>query len=333
MEVLLGKNPHLFKANLHCHTTNSDGRMTPEMVKEEYKSRGYSVVAFTDHEHVVDNSHLTDGEFLAINGCEIAIKEEPTQSTMVKTDMRVVHLNFYAKRQGSCDTPCYNSVYDHFLKDEIRDRVSFSGEYERVYSHEGISEIIAEASRQGFLVSYNHPTWSLEDARHYLGYDGLFAVEIYNHGAVVNGLPDDEVVIDQMRRAGKRVFLTACDDNHNWARLDSPLSDSFGGFVMIDAEELSYQSIIEALERGDFYASCGPLIYSVTREGMCVTVKCSGARKISLISETRFSESAFAPEGEEIYEVSFILNKKNGAYRIKVTDIEGKRAFTQYFEL
>lgn len=333
MEKLLGKNGKFYKANLHCHTCNSDGRMTPEMVKEEYLARGYSVVAFTDHEHIIDNSHLTDGEFLAINGCEIAIKEFPRESTMVKTNMRVVHLNFYAKTPENLVTPCYNSVYDHFIKDEIRDKVKYEGEYERVYSGEGISEIIAEAAERGFLVSYNHPTWSLEDARHFTEYQGLFAVEIYNHGAAVLGLPDDEVVVDQMRRAGRRVFITACDDNHNWHKTDSPESDSFGGFVMIDAEELSYPAIISALERGDFYASTGAELHSIEREGNILTVKCAPAKKISLIRETRQAETVFAPEGELITRASFLLDEKNGGFRIRVTDGEGNRAFSQYYDI
>ena len=218
------------------------------------------------------------------------------------------------------------------MNDGIRDKVKYEREYERVYSHEGITEIIAEANRKGFLVSYNHPTWSLEDARHFTGYDGLFAVEIYNHGVSQMGLPDDEVVIDQMRRAGKKLWLTACDDNHNRTSLDSLESDSFGGFVMIDAPALSYTEIIGALERGDFYASCGPEIYSIDREGDKVYIKCSPASKIALIRETRKAEMAFASPGESISFAEFILDKANGAFRIKVTDSEGKRAFSQYYE-
>ena len=49
-----------FKANLHCHTNLSDGKWTPEQVKEEYKKRGYSVIAITDHEHLVSHNDLTD---------------------------------------------------------------------------------------------------------------------------------------------------------------------------------------------------------------------------------------------------------------------------------
>ena len=39
-----------YKANLHCHTTVSDGSITPEEIKNIYKGKGYSVVAYTDHD-------------------------------------------------------------------------------------------------------------------------------------------------------------------------------------------------------------------------------------------------------------------------------------------
>ena len=38
-----------YKANLHCHTTHSDGKLTPSQTREAYQAQGYSVVAFTDH--------------------------------------------------------------------------------------------------------------------------------------------------------------------------------------------------------------------------------------------------------------------------------------------
>ena len=42
-------NGRFYKANLHCHSTFSDGRFTVETIKEAYKSHGYSAVAFSDH--------------------------------------------------------------------------------------------------------------------------------------------------------------------------------------------------------------------------------------------------------------------------------------------
>ena len=73
MKILLDEKKGYLKANMHCHTTCSDGRLTPEEIKEEYKKRGYSVVAFTDHEVMVDQSHLCDETFLALNGYEMSL--------------------------------------------------------------------------------------------------------------------------------------------------------------------------------------------------------------------------------------------------------------------
>jgi len=38
-----------YKANLHTHTTESDGKETPEKVIFLYKNKGYSILAITDH--------------------------------------------------------------------------------------------------------------------------------------------------------------------------------------------------------------------------------------------------------------------------------------------
>lgn len=38
-----------YKANLHTHTTESDGRMDPSQVIDEYHQRGYDILALTDH--------------------------------------------------------------------------------------------------------------------------------------------------------------------------------------------------------------------------------------------------------------------------------------------
>ena len=56
-QVLLPKSG-LYKADLHCHTTVSDGRLTPLEIKELYMSEGYSIVAYTDHREYVWHKEL-----------------------------------------------------------------------------------------------------------------------------------------------------------------------------------------------------------------------------------------------------------------------------------
>ena len=69
---LLKKNGPFFKANLHCHTTLSDGHMTAQQVKDWYKSHGYSIVAFTDHSQFRAYPELQDEDFVAVAGVEAA---------------------------------------------------------------------------------------------------------------------------------------------------------------------------------------------------------------------------------------------------------------------
>ena len=334
MRILLDKNKNYYKANLHGHTsTYSDGAASIEKVKAEYKKRGYSVIAFTDHEHIVDNSHLNDDDFLTITSTEIAIKEFPKVSTLVNRNMAVVHLNFYSRDPHNVKTPCYSRTYDKYFKEEFKDIIFSDGEYDRKYTPEGINEIIKEANKEGFLVSYNHPTWSLDTPEHYMKYEGLWAVEIYNHDCQRQGLNNDEAVFEYMLRDGKKVFCTACDDNHNFESFDSQYTDSFGGWCMINSEKLDYDTIFSSLEKGEFYASTGPEILSLIEDGGIVRVETSPAGKIALITRSRRRHGIIAEKGETITSAEFKLDSQDGYFRIRVEDENGKIAWSQAYEI
>ena len=81
-KYLFGSKKNIYKGNLHCHSNLSDGNLSPQELKDYYKSNGYSILAITDHEHINNNSYLDDEDFLTITSCEIAIKEFLQFSTM-----------------------------------------------------------------------------------------------------------------------------------------------------------------------------------------------------------------------------------------------------------
>ena len=60
---------------MHCHTTISDGHFTPEEIKKLYMEKGYSIVAYSDHELIRDHSDLSDENFLAITSSEFSIDD------------------------------------------------------------------------------------------------------------------------------------------------------------------------------------------------------------------------------------------------------------------
>ena len=90
---LLPKVQKYFKTNLHTHSTISDGKLTPEEVKEAYKARGYQVLCLTDHSTIVDHSDMNDPDFLMLTGAEININDKNWKTSCTKT----YHMNLIAK--------------------------------------------------------------------------------------------------------------------------------------------------------------------------------------------------------------------------------------------
>lgn len=336
MKILLDNTKKYYKANLHTHSTNSDGRLTPLQIKELYKSNGYSIVALTDHEHVIDNSYLDDEDFMTITSCEIAIREfwgKPRPKSW--SHMRLVHLNFYALDQHNAVTPCYNPSYDHFSNPEIEHLIKYDGIYERDISPEGINDIIRRANDAGFIVAYNHPAWSLENSSHALNYDGFFAIEVYNHSSFLLGMPEYTInMFDDMLRAEKNIYCTMCDDAHCLADFDSPDFDALGGWVMINADRLEYSHIMDMLQKGNFYASNGPEIYSLVIDGDKVKIKCSDAVQIAYNNQGKKPKSVNAKKGETVNEAEFEIDYVDDIwFRITVRDKYGKVAHTQSYKI
>ncbi len=63
-----------FKANLHSHSTLSDGDLTPEEMIAAYKERGYSILSITDHEAPYDHTDKSTEDFMLLAGWEAYIR-------------------------------------------------------------------------------------------------------------------------------------------------------------------------------------------------------------------------------------------------------------------
>lgn len=333
---LLPESGRSYKANLHAHSICSDGRRTVEEIKADYMAHGYAVVAFTDHDVMIDHSDLNEPDrFLALTSYEVETNQNlPGQPW---NTMPTYHLNFYACRPDETVYPCANPAYTFgnapkYVQDYYR------GDYVRRYSAEGQNEMIREARANGFLVSYNHPAWSLQHYPDYAELEGVTAVEVYNTGCVVDGyaLDADEHVLDDFLHLGKRVYPIATDDSHGTA-------DCFGGWVQFKAPALTYDDIFHAYAAGDFYASWGPEIRSLYVEDGILHMDCTDTVKIYLTTDIRISHYAAAPDGEELSHYAYDLRpwltqaratgREGLAYfRLTLESADGGRALTRgYF--
>ncbi|MFA6852062.1 MAG: hypothetical protein WC182_00315 [Bacilli bacterium] len=328
------------KANLHCHTTNSDGHFSPIEVKKLYKEHGYQVVAFSDHEVLFDSSYLTDDNFVAITSSEYSLNDDQKPANFAYTsqegsvswrDRKVFHLNLFAKNPHNCFHIATN--YERLEQKAInlyKPNIIQCDGYNRKATPEGVQETINRANKAGFLVQLNHPNWSLNTREDYINLKGLWGLEILNYGTELETGAEYSInIYDDMIRNGHRLIPTMGDDNHNRNGL---LDDSFGAFNYIGVDNLTYDEVLKAMEDGNIYSSTGPIIHSLyidTEEGK-IWVECTNATDIIFVGLNRTFRNH---HGDNLTRADFKIFGGEVYFRITVKDKCGKVAHTRVFYL
>lgn len=65
-----------YKGNLHCHTTNSDGRLTPAEAVELFRSHGYHFLCLSDHDLYSDyRPSFNRGDFILLPGPDLGMQQ------------------------------------------------------------------------------------------------------------------------------------------------------------------------------------------------------------------------------------------------------------------
>lgn len=169
-----------YKANLHTHTTVSDGDVDLPVRVEQYKSHGYDVLAVTDHEKTSDPAPYCTGDFLLISGMETHPK-----------------------------SPNPDMVY-HLLCINVPVGLSF----EKSDSMEKRMKVLREA---GAYVIAAHPYWCgfTDEELLPLREQGVRALEVYNATCRFNGRGNSSVHWSQLLAKGWRLPAVAVDDVHN----------------------------------------------------------------------------------------------------------------------
>lgn len=340
-KYLLPEKGEFYKANLHCHSTCSDGQWTPEQLKKNYMEHGYSVIAFTDHHVMYDHSYLNDDNFLALMGYEADISMRYGRRD--RRGYQTCHMCYISLVPENTHV-CYHGDPHGYVEknaEKFPKETEFyrnADIFEREYTPRCVNEMIARGRKNNYFVTYNHPHWSMEEYPDYIYYEGMNALEIFNYSGYVYGFEDFAPdVYDEMLRAGKRIYCIAADDNHDAfvheSCKDDPYTpiDSFGGFTVIKADDLKYETIAKALVDGQFYASMGPEIYELYVEDGFVHIKCSEAARIAMSTNLRYAKCVVPRDGSLITEAKFPLKDGLKFIRLTVTDEKGKVACTNAY--
>jgi hypothetical protein len=241
-----------YKGNTHTHTLNSDGDSTPDEVVRWYREHGYHFLVLTDHNYLtaVDGLNAVHGaaeKFLVIRG------EEVTSSVAAKA----VHVN--------------GLNLDTLVKQSTAASVVAAAQenVDGIRTANGVPHV-------------NHPnfTWAMTpDELQKVERTRLF--EIFNGHPQVNnegggGSPGLEEVWDRILSGGRLMYGVAVDDAHHFRRPGDPLASGPGrGWIYVRSDRLDPRAIVEAMERGDFYASTGVELasYETTAASIALTIK------------------------------------------------------------
>ncbi|MBR5746046.1 MAG: PHP domain-containing protein [Clostridia bacterium] len=301
-KYLLPRGMNRYKVNLHCHSTFSDGRFEVAELKRIYLEKGYSAVAFSDHNVLLPHPELASEDFVPITATEINVNGE---------NGKTYHLNFYSTDPARSEFPAF----------------------ERIYGGEEINALIKLANENGFLAQYNHPRWSYQSASDYAGLKGLWGFEVYNHGCeheMHDGWGDYEYEV--ICRDGKEYpAAVATDDNHNAAGdINSPYDDSFGGWTSVFAPELTYTSLLGALKNRDCYATTGPEINALYVEDGKLHIECTPVCAVLIRYETRRTPRVLS-RSDDIREAAFELQPDYVYLRVELKDTKGNKAMTRAY--
>ena len=325
---LLPQVDRYFKANLHTHSTISDGKLTREEVKDAYKALGYQILCLTDHNTTANHSDMNEPDFLMLTGVEINV-DAPNYGAV---GGQTYHLNLIAKKPDNTWSPA--KVFRRFPEAaEYEDKMQCE-EMDLQYNPDSINAMIAKANEKGFLVMYNHPTWSCQSYQDYAPLKGLWGMEVRNSECCLLGHNENNFrVYKDLLALGNRIYPLGTDDMHKPRALGQ-------SWIMVGASDLSYGSVIEALENGDFYMSCGPEITSLRVEGNVLKVTCSDAQRINLETHGRMAQVVLAtaePLQEAEFDLDTFFSRVNGDpaafIYVTVTAPDGSYAITRPYYL
>ncbi len=280
-----------FRGNLHCHSTLSDGQLSPEAVCRFYREHGYDFICLSDHFMerygfpMTDTRPMRDADFTTLIGAEI-------------------HAPSLA-----------NGEIWHILA------VGLPLDFAHTGADETGPELAARALEAGAFVALPHPEWYALTPEDAATVAGFHAIEVFNADCDFEcDRGGGSALLDQVLGSGRRVGAIAVDDAHFYQ------DEAPGGWVHVKAESNEPDALLAALKDGAYYASQGPRIDRITREGDALAFETSTVRSIHLLGP---GARQVGVRGTAITRGRLPLAKFAGSWcRAVVIDAEGRRAWT-----
>ncbi len=288
-----------YKGATHCHSLWSDGDDFPEMVADWYKSHGYDFLSLTDHDTLMEGDrwrNVGQGK----DHVPAAVLEKcqkhfgPDWPTLRgESGRREVKLKTFDEIHRKLDEPGkFLMIQGEEISAKYLDRhvhVCAVNLAEAIPPKKGLSPIdtiannlraVEEQSRRlnrPILAHLNHPNWADYD----IAPEMLAAVpavrffEVCNAGgsgirhygdathASVEKLWDVANTIRIAKMKAPPLYGVGSDDTHGYQQFAPKEANPGRAWIMVRAKSLDTHALLDAMDRGDFYASTGVVLDDV----------------------------------------------------------------------
>jgi hypothetical protein len=282
--------PQWFKGNTHMHSLWSDGDNLPELAGAWYKDHGYAFVVMSDHNSVQRGERWSDittldAKHKLLDRCTQRFGDgwSKTRHKDGKLEVRLKEIDEY---RGKLDDPGKFLVIDgeeishkgsvHLNTINVAELIDPRIERSPAAALNASLDDAAKAakkSRWPAIVTINHPNFCYAlTAEDLIEARGARFVEVANAHPLVRNDGDavhpplDRLwdIANAVRLAQHKLpplFGVASDDAHRYHEAVGPVPGQ--AWIMVRARELTAAALIEAMQRGDFYATTGVVLKSL----------------------------------------------------------------------
>jgi len=290
------------KGNLHSHSTNSDGRVSPQERLDGYVGQGYDFLCLSDHDNITPVQSVSAPDpFVLVEGVEL----HPSNP--------------------------FGGQVHHFLALDVHEDISA-----RSMPPQHVIDAVLE---QGGSIWLAHPHWSsVNIMRDTLPLRGLAGVEVFNSTCRSAARGESSIHWDDWMEQENRIYpCLANDDSHDHPDADR---DTYHSWTMVRVKERTPEALAEAMVNGSSYGSTGPEIHDIRLEkvdeddrGNAIvdaTVRCSEAQRIAAVMNRVGREY----RQDETFEEATIRMRPGALWvRFEIIGPDGSKAWSNPFDL
>jgi hypothetical protein len=289
------------KGNLHTHTFWSDGDEFPERVVQWYKDNGYDFLALTDHNVILEgerwrnftHDHAALAKYVDTYGEEwVEMHEHPDEEGVHRVRLKTLEeFRSNYEEAGKFLLIMGNEISNphavHLLafhQDKVIPAIQGNRDERERMIRETVENVKAYREETGRNVHpvLAHPnfTWAIT-AEMMLNVPDLRFFEVYNGHPQVHNEGNEyragteriwDIVLSHRLAKGEGEILygLATDDAHTY---HGGTVGPGKGWVMVRSGELAPEAILDAIDKGDFYASTGVNLKNIRFNGKKLNIE------------------------------------------------------------